>query len=162
PQYVRLGNQVSGVTNQVGGRDRVFRPSVETEPGDGNVGLFVFGENRLRVEKGRGSAALKLFSARSLHYLDAGQTVPAGSGVVEPARAAGQFQGGFYRDSLPLDCKGGASDAEISRVLQALRLKPASYCGRYRIVEGRTLPSHSPEQVEGLRTQIGGYHDELI
>ena len=162
PQYVRLSGAVRGLTNRAGGRDRVFRQSAERPPEEGNVGLFVFGENRLRVEKGRGATAQKLFTAYSLHYLDRAQTVPAGNGEIESAVGGGRYGGGDYKNSLTLDFTDGAADAAISRVLQALRLKPVSYVGRHRILEGRVLESRSGEQMEQLKQQIDGFHDQLI
>ncbi|HEX9578000.1 MAG TPA: contractile injection system protein, VgrG/Pvc8 family, partial [Myxococcales bacterium] len=163
PRYVRVGAQVTGLTNRKGGRDRVFRASIETPPLEGNVGLFTFGENRLRIEKGRGSSALKLFTAYSLHYLDTAQTVPAGNGEIEePPSGPGVFSGAFFKNSLTLDFKDDAHDAEISSALHALRLKPVSYCGHYRILEARTFSPRASQQIEDLKTQIAGFHDPLI
>ena len=161
PGYVRLGGEVRGVTNQKSGRDRVFRAGVEQPPAEGEVALFVFGQNRLRVEKGKGSAAQKLFSSYSLHYLDRAQTVAAPDGAVEdiPTPVRG---GSFFRDSLTLDFKDSAEDAGISRVLQALRMKPVSYSGRHRILEARALRPLTAAQLDSAKQQIASAGDELI
>ncbi len=155
PRYVRLGQGVTGLTNRTRGRDRVFQPCVETPPEEGDVGLFVFGENRIRVEQGRGSGALKLFTAWSFHHLDAAQTVGAANGELEPG-------GLLLKNSLTVDFADSASEADVSRVLRALRLKPVSYCGQYRLVEARTLTSQSSREVDDLKSQIDGFHDQLI
>jgi hypothetical protein len=154
PRYVRLGQSVTGVTNRTRGRDRVFRAGTEERPAEGDIGLFVFGENRIRVEQGRGASALKLFTAWSFHYLEAAQTV-AVAGDAEPS-------GLFFKNSLTLDFADSAGEADVSRVLRALRLKPVSYCGQYKFVEARTLAARTSREIDDLKSQIEGFHDQLI
>jgi len=157
PAYTRLGSGATGAVNQLVGRKRVVQESVEEPPAEGDCALFLFGENRLRVEMG----GEPIFISRSFHYAADDETVPGGFFQSDEV----EIEGGRLRvikGSLTLDFRDAASDAQVSRALHALRARPRSFAGRYNVVE-----AHFGDDVGGagllqLRNEVDEQHDPDI
>ena len=158
PGWVRFDSRVRGTANEPGaGRNRMVVPDVDNPPEGGDCALFLFGPNRLRIER-RGDP---LFRASSCHYLDDDVEVPPGRRARVEVDVDGKRVPVAAR-SLTLDFADGLDDAGISRCLAALRLEPRGFSGAYNIAEGRAADELAPEALPGRRDEIRGFRDDDI
>jgi len=167
PEWVQLGSDCTGTVNDEVGCSRSFVECVDEPPEDGDTALFMWGANRIQLLGGD----QLLFCAHLLNYAERHETIPAGYNPLASGSEAGGTTadvegtgdaGSVVRGSLTLDFKDALEDEPISRVLHALRLRPYSYTGEFRIVEGR---SHDDLDVAGLvelREGIEGHHLDAL
>lgn len=158
PGWVRFDDRVRGTANEPGaGRNRMVVPDVDEPPEEGDCALFLFGPNRVRIERD----GTVLFHAASCHYLDDDVEVPPGRRVRVEVDVDGKKLPVAAR-SLTLDFADRVGDAGMSRCLAALRLEPRGFSGAYNVVEARAPEELAPEALPGRRDEIRGYRDPDI
>ncbi|HZR10033.1 MAG TPA: peptidoglycan-binding protein [Myxococcales bacterium] len=157
PGFTRLGGAVTGTLNQRVGRLRLVQESVEPTPAEGDLGLFLAGENRLRIEL-RGET---VFLARSLHAASGDGTVPPGFFRADEVTVDGAHLN-VLKGSLTLDARDGISDGQLSRLLHALRARPRAFAPRYAIVEAHLGDDVAGDALVKARSDVEGFQDPDI
>jgi hypothetical protein len=141
-------------TNQDFGVHRLHAECIEPRPAEGDCALIMYGENRIQIF----DHDELLFCSHSLHYLDANETVPSGFHRRETV-GEGPDTVEIIKGSLALDFQDTCDDAQLSHVLHALELRPRSYAGHYRIVEGHSHEDLDFEGLKALRDRIDGFEE---
>jgi peptidoglycan hydrolase-like protein with peptidoglycan-binding domain len=157
PVFTRLGGAVTGKVNRDVGRLRIVQETIDPVPAEGDLGLFLAGENRLRIEM----AGETLFLARSLHAESGDGTVPPGFFRADEVTVAGAKRK-VLKGSLTLDARDGISDEQLSRLLQALRARPRAFAPHYAVVEAHLGDDVAGDALLKARSDVEGFHDPDI
>lgn len=157
PEFTRLGGAVTGTVNHDVGRHRTVQETVDPLPSEGDLGLFLAGENRVRIEM----AGETLFVARSLHSASGDGTVPPGFFRADEVSVEGGSRK-VLKGSLTLDARDGISDEQLSRLLHALRARPRAFAPHYAVVEAHLGDDVSGDALVQARSDVQGLQDPDI
>ena len=154
------------------GRLRAVVASVlEGEPDEGRIALFMYGENRVRLEYTRKDGIKEiLYHAHSLHYLDSDKAIENGHFEIDKFGDSADNTGdnigdtiGVKKSTLLFDYKDDTPGLQMSSVLHALRFRLLRHRFRAsRSCEARSEIDIDVDALVALHDEINGYNDEVL
>ncbi len=126
-------------------------------PEDGDLAMFIYGENRIRIYSGDEL----LYQAHFLLFLDDGETV---AGLVKDEIKVDYNDSTITvaKDHLSLNFKDSVKNSEISSYLYSLYLRPQGYTGEFKIVQISPHDSLTSDKLVDLLEKIKSFKDDIL
>ncbi len=145
--------RIDGNWDQQSKRSRLYYEP----PKDGDLALFMFGENRVRVY----ADGELLFVAHFFLYLDDGETI-AGLTKEEIFVNYNKIILPAAKDQILLDFKDSASGYDIGCYLYSLYLRPQGYTGEFKILQAAPHEKLNADELVSLVEKIKSFKDDIL